>query len=111
MGRIFKILVGGFQKAKMQPVQLEFEGQIRTNRMRSEYLKKKSQPVCRVRGQVKRNVHQCLPIHSDGLQLAANVLHAFRMLGNVQSTNVVFGSRQCAIALAQRILVASDGLT
>ena len=42
MGRIFKILVGGFQKAKMQPVQLEFEGQIRTKQNAVGILKKRS---------------------------------------------------------------------
>jgi len=40
MGGIFKILVGGFQKAKMQPVQLEFEGQIRAKQNAVGILKK-----------------------------------------------------------------------
>jgi hypothetical protein len=38
---------------------------------------------------------------------ADNVLNAFRVLGNVRPKNVVFGSRQCAIALGQPILVGS----
>lgn len=40
MGGIFKIVVGRFQKAKMLPVQLEFEGQIRTKQNAVGILKK-----------------------------------------------------------------------
>ena len=42
MGGIFKIVVGGFPKAKMQPVQLEFEGQIRTKQNAVGILKKEA---------------------------------------------------------------------
>jgi hypothetical protein len=40
MGGIFKIVVGGFQKAKMLPVQLEFESQICTKQNAVGILKK-----------------------------------------------------------------------